>query len=81
VVTVSISTDGGHSWIEAKLGKDFGRYSFREWTVPFTLAKKGIYDLKVRAVNRIGQEQPLDPLWNSAGYMRNVVETTHVVAI
>ncbi len=81
VKKVSISTNGGHSWVKAKLGKDFGRYSFREWTVPFTPAKKGIYGLKVRAVNRIDQEQPLDPLWNSAGYMRNVVETTHVVAI
>ena len=81
VTEVAISTDGGRSWNEAKLGKDFGRYSFREWTAPFTPAKKGIYDLKVRAVNRIGQEQPLEPKWNSAGYMRNVIETTRVVAI
>ncbi len=32
-------------------------------------------------VNVIEQSQPLDPLWNPAGYMRNVVETTHVIAV
>jgi hypothetical protein len=81
VTQVAISTDGGRSWNEAKLGKDFGRYSFREWTAAFTPTEKGRYELKVRAVNRIGQEQPLEALWNSAGYMRNVIETTRVVAI
>jgi len=34
----------------------------------------------VRAVNRAGQSQPLEPLWNPGGYMRNVVEATTVVA-
>jgi hypothetical protein len=34
--------------------------------------------LKVRATNRVGESQPLEPLWNPAGYMRNVVETVHV---
>jgi sulfite dehydrogenase len=37
--------------------------------------------LKVRAVNRIGQSQPLVALWNAPGYMRNVVETTHVTVV
>ena len=43
--------------------------------------EKYVYDLKVRATNRIGQSQPLTALWNPPGYMRNVVETTHVVAV
>jgi hypothetical protein len=34
----------------------------------------------VRAVNRIGQSQPMTGLWNAAGYMRNAVESTRVVA-
>jgi hypothetical protein len=32
-------------------------------------------------VNRIGQSQPMEALWNPPGYMRNVVETTHVTAV
>jgi hypothetical protein len=34
--------------------------------------------LKCRAFNRIGETQALEPLWNPAGYLRNVVETTRV---
>jgi hypothetical protein len=40
----------------------------------------GMHEIKVRAVNVIGQSQPDQPLWNPAGYMRNVVETTRVRA-
>jgi len=34
-----------------------------------------------RAFNRIGETQPLEPLWNPAGYARNVVEPVHVEAV
>lgn len=75
---ILFSEDGGRTWREAQLGKDLGKYSFREWTTPFTPKKAGSYELKVRATNRIGQTQPLEALWNPAGYMRNVVETVKV---
>jgi len=78
---VLVSTDGGKSWREAKLGADHGKYSFREWTAHFTPKRAGNIELKVRATNRIGQTQPLEPLWNPAGYMRNVVETVRVTAV
>jgi hypothetical protein len=35
-------------------------------------------ELKVKATNRLGESQPLEPLWNPAGYMRNVVESVRV---
>lgn len=75
---VGFSADGGSTWRAARLGQDLGRYAFREWTAAWTPTRTGPQDLKVRAVNRIGQSQPLTPLWNPAGYMRNVVETTRV---
>lgn len=78
ITDVDVSADGGRSWQAAKLGADLGKYSFREWTLPFTPAKAGELALKVRASNRIGQTQPMDPLWNPSGYMRNVVETTRL---
>jgi hypothetical protein len=80
ITQVLVSEDGGRSWREAKLGKDLGKYSFREWTMPFRSERAGIYELKVKATNRIGQSQPLEPLWNPAGYMRNVVESVKVSA-
>jgi hypothetical protein len=56
-----------------------GKYSFRQWHTTVSLAR-GARTLQVRAINTIGQSQPLEALWNPAGSMRNVVETTHVVA-
>jgi sulfite dehydrogenase len=78
--TVRFSTDGGKTWREATLGQDLGKYSFREWTCPFTPQKAGAYELQTCASNRIGQTQPRTPLWNPAGYMRNVIETVKVTA-
>ena len=79
ITDVLLSTDGGRTWTEAKLGQDLGKYSFREWQTMVRLAP-GPHELKVRAINRIGQSQPVEPLWNPAGYMRNVVETVRVQA-
>jgi sulfite dehydrogenase len=80
IAEVAFSSDGGQHWQAARLGADLGRYSFREWTTAFVPPASGSYELKVRAVNRIGQSQPMTALWNPPGYMRNVVETTRVVA-
>jgi DMSO/TMAO reductase YedYZ molybdopterin-dependent catalytic subunit len=79
IKSVAVSTDGGKSWADAKLGQDLGKYSFREWTLPVTLAA-GPQALMARATSNGGKTQPMDPLWNPAGYLRNVVETTRVTA-
>lgn len=79
ITDVAVSTDGGKTWASAALGKDLGKYSFREWQLAVKLAA-GPHELKVRAINRIGQTQPDQSLWNPAGYLRNGVETVRVVA-
>ena len=76
---VAVSTDDGATWTTARLGRDLGKYSFREWRLPVKLAP-GIYDLRVRATNNAGETQPMDPRWNPAGYLRNVVESVRVTA-
>jgi hypothetical protein len=76
---VAVSVDGGKTWIPAKLGKDLGKYSFREWTLPLKLAA-GASEIKVRATSNGGDTQPMEPRWNPAGYLRNVVETVRVTA-
>jgi DMSO/TMAO reductase YedYZ molybdopterin-dependent catalytic subunit len=80
ITEVQVSTDGGRTWQATTLGKDLGKYSFREWTLPWTPAMPGAYTLQCRAFNRLGETQPQDPLWNPSGYMRNVIESTHVTA-
>ena len=74
IASVELSSDGGETWRRAALGADLGRYSFREWSSNWTPAAAGSYQLMVRAVNRIGQSQGTEPLWNPSGYLRNVVE-------
>lgn len=77
---VQFSSDGGQTWQVAQLGEELSKYSFREWTASFTPAQPGEYALKVRATNRAGVTQPLQSLWNPAGYLRNGVETVRVLA-
>jgi sulfite dehydrogenase len=76
---VAVSADGGKTWETARLGKDLGKYSFREWSFPVKLSA-GTHELKVRATSNDGKTQPMKALWNPAGYLRNVVETVRVTA-
>jgi len=80
ITEVLFSEDGGKNWRDTQLGKDLGKYSFREWTIPFTPKLAETYELKVKATNRIGHSQPREALWNPAGYMRNVIEAIRVSA-
>jgi DMSO/TMAO reductase YedYZ molybdopterin-dependent catalytic subunit len=81
IARVDLSIDGGRNWEAAQLGADKGKYSFRRWNMRFSLPKRGDYRLMVRATNKSGVMQPSQPNWNSSGFMRNVVETTRVVAL
>jgi hypothetical protein len=76
---VTVSLDGGKTWTSAKLGRDLGKFSFREWRLPVKL-DAGDHELRVRATNNAGDTQPADPRWNPPGYLRNVVETVRVTA-
>lgn len=75
---VVVSDDGGQQWRAAVLGPSLGDFSFREWTLSWTPPRPGRYTLWARATNTLGQSQPLEPLWNPAGYMRNCVEPVNV---
>ena len=79
IAEVAISTDGGANWRATTLGEDLGKYSFREWKAMARLPK-GEHKVLVRAKNVKGETQPMQALWNPAGYMRNVIEATRVIA-
>jgi DMSO/TMAO reductase YedYZ molybdopterin-dependent catalytic subunit len=78
VKQVDFSADGGKTWQPAQLGKDEGKYGFRQWQTKFTPAAKGDLTLMVRCTNANGEAQPAVPNWNPAGFMRNVIESTAV---
>jgi DMSO/TMAO reductase YedYZ molybdopterin-dependent catalytic subunit len=79
VAGVDLSGDGGKSWQATTLGKDEGKYSFRQWQAPVTLPAAASSTLMVRCTNSSGVTQPDQPNWNPSGFMRNVIEATPVV--
>lgn len=76
---VELSQDGGLNWKTTELGKDLGRFSFREWQFELTPMQKGELVLMVRATTNSGEIQPMTASWNPGGYQRNVIEMTHLV--
>jgi DMSO/TMAO reductase YedYZ molybdopterin-dependent catalytic subunit len=80
VTKVELSTNGGKSWREAKLGSDEGRYSFRRFEAELPPPAPGIVTLLTRATNAAGENQPLAPNWNQSGYLRAVVEPIRLIA-
>jgi hypothetical protein len=79
IQSVEVSTDGGQSWHPAQLGEDLGRFSFRPWRYRFTPAA-GTYAVMVKATSRIGASQPVEPIFNPAGYHHNAVQKISVNA-
>src|SRR5208337_2813383 len=63
VARVDLSPDGGRSWHPAQLGKDEGKYGFRQWQTQFALATRGEHTLMIRCTNSNGETQPSVPVW------------------
>ena len=80
IARVLVSPDGGANWLEARLGADMGRHSFRELRLGVTLPK-GRQKVLVRAFASDGEAQPLEPRWQPSGYMRNVAEVLTLEAV
>lgn len=74
VTRVEISEDGGKGWSAAKLGEDYGAYSFRTWETPWTPKAAGKYTLAARATDEKGNVQPDEAVWNPGGYLWNRIE-------
>ncbi len=81
VASVDYSIDRGKSWHQAQLGKDEGKYGFRQWQTQLTLPAPGSYTVSVRCTNSNGVAQPDTANWNPAGFMRNVVESIDMIAV
>ena len=76
---VIVSVNGGKTWDEAKLGEQRGKYSWTQWSYTWRPSTPGEYVLMARATDTIGGSQPLDSIWNPAGYLWNRIEKTTVV--
>jgi sulfite dehydrogenase len=79
--SVEVSIDGGQTWRSARLGQNYGRFSFREWHLPVSFSRKGPAVLQVRATNYSGETQPAEASWNPSGYRRHVIESYKVTIV
>jgi DMSO/TMAO reductase YedYZ molybdopterin-dependent catalytic subunit len=79
IQAVQISTDGGKTWTDARLGEDLGRYAFRPWSFELA-AKRGKNTVMVNASNKIGQAQVSELIFNGAGYHNNVMQNIALMA-
>lgn len=75
---VEVSVDSGKIWRAADLGKDYGRFGWRQWTYAFRPAKRGAYTVMAKATNNIGQAQTFELIANPAGYHHNLVSRVSV---
>ena len=66
---VELSLDGGQTWRRTEIERA-GRYAWQRWQLPLALAK-GTHTLISRAVDTLGNSQPLDGAigWNPDGYV------------
>jgi len=78
IASVEVSVDGRRSWREAALGRDLGRFAWREFRLPLTSSASGPLEIAVRARSRSGAQQPDALTFNPAGYHDNIVQTVTV---
>ena len=75
IAAVEISTDGRQSWQPAELGRDLGRFAWREFRYRLDTSKPGSVVVAVRARSRDGATQPDKLTANPGGYHDNIVQT------
>jgi DMSO/TMAO reductase YedYZ molybdopterin-dependent catalytic subunit len=78
IAAVEVSVDGRQSWREATLGRDVGRFAWREFRLPLDTSKGGPLEITVRARSRHGATQPEALTFNAAGYHDNRIQTVRV---
>jgi DMSO/TMAO reductase YedYZ molybdopterin-dependent catalytic subunit len=74
IAKVEVSLDDGKAWREARLERDLGRYSWRQWRFGLEPKAAGTLTVLARAVARDGSAQVEHLVHNPAGYHHNVVQ-------
>jgi DMSO/TMAO reductase YedYZ molybdopterin-dependent catalytic subunit len=79
VTQVSVSTDGGETWLQAALEPGPGPWSACSWHCDVELIP-GRHTVMARASDVTGDTQPIEPAWNVRGYANNVVHRVNFEA-
>lgn len=71
---VEYSTDAGENWSATRLGRDLGRFAWREFSLALDTSRPGALEVLVRARSRNGTQQPAQLTFNPAGYHDNIIQ-------
>ncbi|HET7767042.1 MAG TPA: molybdopterin-dependent oxidoreductase [Burkholderiales bacterium] len=77
---VEVSADGA-TWQAAKLERDLGRFSFREFSAALPGRERGAFVLMARATARSGETQVDQLIHNPAGYHHNVIQRLYLEVV
>ncbi len=80
VARVEVSTDGGATWRDARLGAAISPAAWREWTIEWT-PERGAHELFARAMDAAGEAQPLAQRRDPLGYENNAAQPVRVAAV
>ena len=78
---VEVSFDLGVSWQQARLGRDLGRFSFREFALVVPARERGSIVVMARATSRSGETQVEQLIHNPAGYHHNVIQRLYLEVV
>jgi DMSO/TMAO reductase YedYZ molybdopterin-dependent catalytic subunit len=76
---VELSTDGGATWSDARLGPQPSPWAWRAWEWEWERVEPGAYEVCCRAGDSAGNTQPLQAPWNLGGYANNAVQRVPVI--
>jgi len=74
---VEVTVDGGTTWRSAKLDGKATGHGFRVFRHAWQ-ATPGNYKIGSRATDSTGATQPVEAVWNPAGYLYNAIELVKV---
>ena len=75
---MEVSANGGDTWARAHLGRDHGRFSFREFALDVPTTGPGSMVVMARATSRLGETQTESLVHNPAGYHHNVMQRLYL---
>ena len=75
---VEISTDDGVSWQTTELEPAVSDHAWKGWRSEWN-TRPGAHTLCVRATDREGDAQPMEPFWTRQGVGNNMVQRVSVL--
>jgi DMSO/TMAO reductase YedYZ molybdopterin-dependent catalytic subunit len=78
VARVEVSTDGGRTWADTRLGAQPSPYAWVAWSHTWD-ARPGRHEIACRATDDAGHSQPSEQPWNHHGLANNMVQRVSVV--